>query len=396
VIRQAALYLPTADDLHTALLPVAGQPVAFRVLVYAVRAGARSVGVPAVFRGTAVEAAIEASARIRTATVWLDRDRLADTATALVPVSSLTPPAALAALLATPPPAMLAAAAEDGAAIVVADARLTTALAPALSAGTPVGHEIGRALSSREATVVARGAWQVQVRDASTARRAEDHLFAALGSAIDTPLDRALHRRLSRPVTRTAIALGITPNQLSVGSLLVGLAAAWCFWVGPPVAAVVGLFVYVAAVVLDHADGEVARLTFAESRVGEWLDILVDTLVHATMVVAMGVAAERMAGAGTLLGVVGALGVVASAAVAKVWPATGGVDSVGAALERLGARDGFYAMLLLFIATRALAPGALPALMIVVALGSQAYWLTRAAYTLRARAGRRKTARRPK
>ena len=103
-----------------------------------------------------------------------------------------------------------------------------------------------------------------------------------------------------------------------------------------------------------------------------------------------------MAGGGTLLGVVGALGVVASAAVAKVWPATGGVDNVGAALERLGARDGFYAMLLLFIATRALAPGALPALMIVVALGSQAYWLTRAAYTLRARAGRRKTARRPK
>jgi phosphatidylglycerophosphate synthase len=396
VIRQAALYLPTADDVHTALLPVVGQPVAFRALVHAVRAGARSVGVPAVFRGTPVEAAIDASARIRMATVWLDREHLADTATALVPVSALTPPAALAALLATPPPAMLAAAAGDGAAIVVADARLTTALAPALSAGTPVGHEIGRALRSRDATIVARGAWHVHVRDAPTARRAEDHLFAALGSAIDTRLDRALHRRLSRPVTRTAIALGITPNQISVASLLVGLAAAWCFWVGTPVAAVVGLLVYVAAVVLDHADGEVARLTFAESRVGEWLDILVDTLVHATMVIAMGLAAERIAGGGSLLGVVGALGVVASAAVAKVWPATGGVDNVGAALEKLGSRDGFYAMLLLFIAARALAPGALPSLMIVVALGSQAYWLTRAAYTLRARAGRRKTARRPK
>jgi len=236
----------------------------------------------------------------------------------------------------------------------------------------------------------------VHVRDAPSARRAEDHLFAGLGSAIDTRLDRALHRRLSRPVTRAAIALGITPNQLSVASLLVGLAAAWCFWLGTPVATMVGLLVYVVAVVLDHADGEVARLTLAESRLGEWLDILVDTLVHATMVIAMGLTAERTAGGGALLGVVGALGVVASAAVAKVWPTTGAVDNVGATLENLGSRDGFYAMLLLFIAARAAAPGALPPLMIVVALGSQAYWLARAGYTLRARTGRRKTARSPK
>lgn len=396
MIRQAALYLPTTDDLRTALLPVAGQPVAFRALVHAVRAGARSIGVPAVFRGTAVEAAIDASARIRTATVWLDRDRLSETATALLPASALTPPAALAALLAMPAPAMLAADDDDGAAILLADARLTTALAPALAAGTPLGHEIRRALKSPDATVIPRSTWHVHVRDAPSACRAEDHLFAGLGSAIDTRLDRALHRRLSRPVTRAAIALGITPNQLSVASLLVGLGAAWCFWVGTPAAAVVGLLVYVAAVVLDHADGEVARLTLAESRLGEWLDILVDTVVHATMVVAMGVTAERLAGGGALLGAIGALGVVASAAVAKVWPATGAVDNVSAALENLGSRDGFYAMLLLFIAARAVAPGALPSLMIVVALGSQAYWLTRAAYTLRARAGRRKTARRPK
>ena len=67
MIRQVALYLPTADDLHSALLPVAGRPVAFRALVHAVRAGAQSVGVPAGFRGTVVETAIDATARVRTA-----------------------------------------------------------------------------------------------------------------------------------------------------------------------------------------------------------------------------------------------------------------------------------------------------------------------------------------
>lgn len=383
MIRQAALYLPTADDLHTALLPVAGRPVAFRVLVHAVRAGARSVGVPAVFRGTAVEAAIDASARVRTATRWLDRERLADTATVLVPASALTPPAALAALFAASPPAMLAASANDGAAIFVADAPLTRALAPALAAGTPVGDEIARALKSREAVAVEPNAWHVRVRDQHSARRAEDRLFAALGSAIDTRLDRALHRRLSRPITHAAIALGITPNQISVASLLVGLAAAWCFWIGTAFAALAGLLIYVAAVVLDHADGEVARLTLTESRLGEWLDIGVDTIVHAALVVALGLTAQRIAGGGALLGLVGAIGVVASAAVAKLWPVTGGATAVATTLENLGSRDGFYAMLVLFIAANAAAPAALPWLMIVVAIGSHAYWLARAAYTLR-------------
>lgn len=384
MIRQVALYLPTADDLHSALLPVAGRPVAFRALVHAVRAGAQSVGVPAVFRGTVVETAIDASARIRTAARWLDHERLADTTTVLVPASALAPPAALATLLAAAPPAMLAASAHDGAAMLVA-AHLTGALASALEAGTPVADELDRALKSREAAMLAPDAWHVHVRDLQSARRAEDRLFAALGSAIDTRLDRALHRRLSRPVTRAAIALGITPNPISVASLVVGLLAAWCLWLGTAGAAVAGLAVYVTAVVLDHADGEVARLTLTESRVGEWLDIAVDTIVHAAMVVAMGLTAERIAGGGAALGIIGALGVVASAAVAKHWPTTDATDSIGATLQNLGSRDGFYTMLLLFIAALALAPAALPWLMIIVALGSHAYWLARATYTVRRR-----------
>jgi phosphatidylglycerophosphate synthase len=383
VIRQAALYLPTADDFRAALLPVAGRPVAFRALVDAVRAGARPVGVPAVFRGTSVESAIDASARVRTAALWLDHGRLADTATLLVPASAVAPVAALAVLLDTSPPAVLAASATDGAATLVADAPLTTALASALATGTPVGDEIGRALKSREVAAIEPTAWHIRVRDVGSARRAEDRLFAALGSAIDTRLDRALHRRLSRPVTRAAISLGITPNQISVASLLVGLVSAWCFGLGTAVAALAGLFIYVAAVVLDHADGEVARLTLAESRVGEWLDILVDTIVHAALVIAMGLTAQRIAGSGAILGIIGAVGIIASATVAKLWPGTGATTPAAMMLENLGSRDGFYAMLLLFIAAHAAAPAALPWLMIIVALGSHAYWLARAAYTLR-------------
>ena len=40
MIAQAALYLPASDDIRAALLAVAGRPVAYRVVVSAIRAGA--------------------------------------------------------------------------------------------------------------------------------------------------------------------------------------------------------------------------------------------------------------------------------------------------------------------------------------------------------------------
>jgi phosphatidylglycerophosphate synthase len=205
------------------------------------------------------------------------------------------------------------------------------------------------------------------------------------GSPIDSPIDVLFHRRLSRPLTRLALALGLTANQVSLASLLVGLLAVWGFWHATPWTALAGLVLYAAAVVLDHSDGEVARLTHSESRLGEWLDVTSDTVIHALLVLAMGVTAQARAGrAGIGLGALAASGVVVSAIIAKTSPrSTAG--GVGGFLDALGNRDGFYAMLLLFILALTFAPALLPILMIVVATGSHAYWLTRLAHRLLSR-----------
>src|SRR6185436_7017431 len=118
------------------------------------------------------------------------------------------------------------------------------------------------------------------VGDVASARLGERRLYTTVGSAIDTALDVQFHRRCSRLVSRTAIRFGIRPNTITIASLIVGLAAAWAFWDASPLAAVAGLVLYAIAVVIDHADGEVARLTLTESAVGEWLDITVDTIIH--------------------------------------------------------------------------------------------------------------------
>src|SRR5438067_1455829 len=214
--------------------------------------------------------------------------------------------------------------------VLVADGAVVHVLAALLAAGAPVAAELARrgvASEVDERCVVAR--------NAAGLAAAERRLHDLLRSPIDTNLDVQLHRRFSRYVTRAAIALGVTPNTITVVSTILGLAAVWCFWRATTRSALAGLFIYIVAVILDHSDGEVARLTLAESRVGEWLDTVGDTLVHALTVVAMGVTSEMLTGVGVGLGIVGAAGIMASAFVAKWWPPRG-TGGMGGAVEDFG------------------------------------------------------------
>jgi phosphatidylglycerophosphate synthase len=376
VIQQAALYLASADDIVAAGVPVVGRPVAFRVIVAAVRAGARRVVVPAALRSPELVAALDSSPSARAALVWLDTARALELEpTLLLPVAALVPPSALRALLQAPTGRVLPDSQGTGAPILTVEAPVLDAFAATLAAGAPIGDE----LAKRELTPLPGPVWFVRVTDPATAAAAEERLWRELGSPIDSRLDRSVHRRLSRWVTRVAVALGIGPNAITAASGAVGLAAAGAFAQGDVTALIGGLALYLAAVVLDHTDGEIARLSLTESAVGEWLDIIVDTLVHTALVLALGVAATRVTGAGLGAGVVAAVGVVASALVGKVWPPAPPSAGKRRGLDALTSRDGFYAMLVLFIALRIGSPDLLPTLMVVVAAGTHAYWVARLA-----------------
>ena len=384
MIRQVALYLVTADDVQAAGLRVAGRPVVFRVILAAVRAGAQRVMVPSRLRSPDLDAALATSPRARAALTWLEpTEVLAAEPTLLLPAAALTPAKALTLLLQAPPCRILAESRPSGALVITADPPLLTVLHATLTAGAPLGDVLARELKEHDIGAMASNHWFVHVTDRADAARAEARLWGELGSAIDTRLDTELHRRLSKPLTWVAVRLGIAPNPITVASGVVGLLAAAAFARGDLTALVAGLALYLAAVVLDHADGEVARLTLTESAFGEWLDIATDTVVHIALVLALGVAAARVAGSGLAEGAVASAGVVASAVVGKVWPPVPTTASDRGPLDTLTSRDGFYAMLVIFIALRAVAPALLPLLMVVVAIGTHAYWVTRAALSIR-------------
>lgn len=103
---------------------------------------------------------------------------------------------------------------------------------------------------------------------------------------------RWVNRSLARWVAAVAFRCGLSPNLVSVVSLLVSLAALALLLLAVPHDTVAGLIAAVllaVGFVLDSADGQLARLTGTASPAGEWLDHLFDAIrapaVHLTVLV---------------------------------------------------------------------------------------------------------------
>ncbi len=122
--------------------------------------------------------------------------------------------------------------------------------------------------------------WYQPIEQPSDLAAAEQKLFGSLKSEFEGFVDRYFNRRLSRWFTRVFLALGFSPNTITIVATFVGLLAAVAFAQGTYGAGLVGALLFQLAAVIDCCDGEVARLTFTESAFGAWLDIAMDNVVH--------------------------------------------------------------------------------------------------------------------
>jgi archaetidylinositol phosphate synthase len=103
--------------------------------------------------------------------------------------------------------------------------------------------------------------------------------------AATPPWDARLARALVRPLQRTPI----TANYLTTVRLAVGVAAAGAFTRGSYAWMNLGAVLLVVSNFLDHADGELARITGKTSRVGHWYDLASDAVVTILLFTAIGV-----------------------------------------------------------------------------------------------------------
>jgi phosphatidylglycerophosphate synthase len=80
----------------------------------------------------------------------------------------------------------------------------------------------------------------------------------------------------SRLVKVTANRTAITPNQLTVAALVLGLGAAACFFLADWYWLLAGALLFHLSFVLDCMDGKIARLKGNGSVIGSWLDYVFD------------------------------------------------------------------------------------------------------------------------
>lgn len=377
---RALLYLPDDAAARLATVPVAGRTLTVRALVAALRAGASLIAAPSILRDAAVERTLRRMPALAAAVCWLTPETPAPAEASgpwlLLPASSLIHVSALAALLGRPAPrgAVLAPSTPCAPPVALAAAAVVVSRWKDLAAGHPMGAALARRLAEAGAESRAATGPYVAVGTAPDLVRAEEALRTTLGIAADSAVDRHLHRRGSRWITRLLVRTPVTPNQVSLSSLVIGLAAIWCFWHATPAGAFLGVLLYTLASIVDHSDGEIARLTFQESRFGANLDWTIDTIIQAGIVLGIGVSAG-----GAFMEAVGAAataGIILSAIFARglpreidVGPAGGGV------LEHIAKRDLFYLVLLSFAVLRWLAPSLVFLVAVVVAVGSHMYWV---------------------
>lgn len=121
----------------------------------------------------------------------------------------------------------------------------------------------------------------IRVRDEATRRQAEWALCRSLAKSHQGVIDGLLNWRLSMRITRALAqtSFRFTPNHVTAAAAVVGLAASALVCIGTWAAvAAAGVLMQLQSI-LDSCDGELARLRFQYSKLGQWFDNLADDVL---------------------------------------------------------------------------------------------------------------------
>lgn len=153
-----------------------------------------------------------------------------------------------------------------------------------LSGGIRVLCERG---SMRTADI--NGAFWLDVDTPEAHVHAEGELFRRLGKPTDGFISRHFNRKISTRISRLLVHLPITPNQLSISTMLLSFLSAWLVFQGGTsyLHLALGGLLFQFASIVDGCDGEIAKLKLMGSCAGEWVDTLADDLSYLVFFIAV-------------------------------------------------------------------------------------------------------------
>lgn len=118
--------------------------------------------------------------------------------------------------------------------------------------------------------------WTCRLDGVDGRERAFRELFDACRKPVDGLVSRFLNRNISIWISKRLVDTSITPNVMSLITLALALAGSAVMLEGSYAALLAGAFALQWNSILDGVDGELARVRFQQSRLGQWIDTICD------------------------------------------------------------------------------------------------------------------------
>jgi phosphatidylglycerophosphate synthase len=137
----------------------------------------------------------------------------------------------------------------------------------------------------------------LRVTDEPSRRAAEDAIFTDFLRGDLGWVARHINKKVSFWITRNYLChWPVTPNQVTLAAGLIGLFGCFLITTGHQGLIVLGFLLAQLQSILDGCDGELARARFQQTKIGEWLDTIVDDVLNLALVAAIGVGLSRHGG----------------------------------------------------------------------------------------------------
>ncbi len=116
------------------------------------------------------------------------------------------------------------------------------------------------------------------IADLQSSRKSDD---------TDDYVDRYFHEPIALFLSRRFIKIGLTPNMITLLSMLAGVLGGMLFYPQDRIANLIGILLQITAAILDCSDGQVARMTDNKTKLGRVLDGTADGINFAAVYFAL-------------------------------------------------------------------------------------------------------------
>ncbi len=203
---------------------------------------------------------------------------------------------------------------------------------------------------------------------------AEKKIDQPSGSYSDSPIiDKYIIRKISGFISGFLSRTPVTPNQVTIISLILGIISGIFFSLGEHTYTITAGLLYFLSTVFDQCDGEVARLKQMETEFGRKLDIIVDAIANAVIVIGITIAVYvKMNFALVIIaGFLAVTGISISLLLTTYFSHDSKKDTgTKEMLDKLNNKDFFYIIMLLSVIFNQMIW-----FLLIMAVGTNIYWI---------------------